>query len=272
MTTQMMPIRVMVVDDQPVVRSGLAAFLESFDDLQMVAEAGDGARAVRLCARYQPDVVLMDLAMPVMDGAEATRQIRKHYPHIQVLALTSFKEDDLVQRVLQAGAIGYLLKHVEAEDLASAIRAAYAGHPTLSPEATEALIRKATQASEPEIGTNLTHRERDVLTYMVDGLNNNTIAKEMVVSRSTIKFHVSNLLAKLHAANRMEAISIALRNHLVGEASAHEEIGATEERVYRKAPKADSNKRATTPLTRETVHLTSLTTQPTADTAVAKGR
>lgn len=210
-------IRVMIVDDQPVVRSGLAAFLESYNDLQLVAEAGDGARAVRLCGRYHPHVVLMDLVMPIMDGAEATRQIRKHYPWTQVLALTSFKDDDLVQRVLQAGAIGYLLKNVDAEELANAIRSAYAGRPTLSPEATAALIRKATKVSEPAIGSNLTEREQDVLELMVEGLNNNEIAKPMVVSRSTIKFHVSNLLAKLHATNRMEAISIALRNNLVHE-------------------------------------------------------
>lgn len=215
MTTPGTMIRVMIVDDQPVVRSGLAAFLESYNDLQLVAEAGDGARAVRLCARYQPNVVLMDLLMPVMDGIEATRQIHKHYHDIQVLALTSFKDDDLIQRVLQAGAIGYLLKNVDAEELANAIRAANIGQPTLSPEATAALIRKATQLPEPLIGSNLTSRERDVLVLMSEGLNNNDIAKQMVVSRSTIKFHVSNLLTKLHAANRMEAISIALRNHLV---------------------------------------------------------
>lgn len=215
MTTQMMPIRVMVVDDQPVVRSGLAAFLESFSDLQMVAEAGDGARAIRLCARYQPDVILMDLAMPVMDGAEATRQIRKNFPHIQVIALTSFKDDDLIQRVLQAGAIGYLLKHIEAEALADAIRAAYNGRPTLSSEVTEALIRKAIHLSEPVVGSNLTEREHDVLKLLVTGLNNNDIATQMQVSRSTVKFHVSNLLTKLHATNRMEAISIALRNHIL---------------------------------------------------------
>lgn len=217
MSMQETTIRVMIVDDQPVVRSGLAAFLQSYDDLQMVAEAGDGARAVRLCSRYQPHVVLMDIVMPIMDGIEATRQIRKHYPGIQVLALTSFKDDDLIQRVLRAGAIGFLLKNLDADELAHAIRAAYAGQPTLSPEATAALIRTATQLPEPTLGNNLTSRERDVLTLMAEGLNNNDIAKQMVVSRSTIKFHVSNLLAKLHAANRMEAISIALRNHLVAD-------------------------------------------------------
>lgn len=218
MAKESTPIRVMIVDDQPVVRSGLAAFLESYDDLRLVAEASDGARAVRLCARHQPNVVLMDLVMPIMDGAEATRQIRKHFPEIQVLALTSFKDDDLVQQVLQAGAIGYLLKNLDADEMANAIRAAYAGRPTLSTEATEALIRKAMHISEPVIGSNLTEREHDVLELLVEGMNNNAIADQMMVSRSTIKFHVSNLLAKLHASNRMEAISIALRNNLVHEA------------------------------------------------------
>ena len=126
-------IRVMLVDDHAVVRSGLAAFLMAFDDLELVGEAGDGAEAVAMCARVKPDVVLMDLVMPEMDGATATRAIRAAHPEIQVIVLTSFKEDDLVQGALQAGAIGYLLKNVSTSELADAIRAAYAGRPTLAP-------------------------------------------------------------------------------------------------------------------------------------------
>jgi serine phosphatase RsbU (regulator of sigma subunit)/DNA-binding NarL/FixJ family response regulator len=138
--TESNPIRVMLVDDHAVVRSGLAAFLLAFDDLELVGEAGSGEEAVRLCDRAQPDVVLMDLVMPGMDGAAATRAIRDRCPQVQVIALTSFKEKDLVRGALEAGAIGYLLKNVSTDELADAIRAAYAGRPTLAPEAAQTLI------------------------------------------------------------------------------------------------------------------------------------
>lgn len=209
------PIRVMIVDDQPVVRSGLGAFLSVHDDLELVGEASDGARALALCAKISPDVILMDLVMPNMDGAEATARIRHSFPSIQVLVLTSFKEDELVQKALEAGAIGYLLKNISSDELVKAIRAASAGRPTLSPEATEVLIRKATHGPGIELGSDLTEREREVLTLMVEGLNNNEIAENMIVSRSTVKFHVSNVLSKLQATNRMEAIAIALKQKLI---------------------------------------------------------
>lgn len=214
-STNELPIRVLVVDDQAVVRSGLAAFLSIFDDLDMVGEANDGAKAVNLCSQLRPDVVLMDLVMPNMDGAEATLAIRKHYPHIQVIALTSFKEDELVKRVLEAGAIGYLLKNVSADELAEAIRAAYAGRPTLAPEATQVLIRQARQSAFTQPGFDLTEREREVLVLMVEGLNNSEIADRLIISRSTVKFHVSNVLSKLQVSSRMEAIGYAIKHKLV---------------------------------------------------------
>lgn len=207
------PIRVMIVDDHAVVRGGLKFFLLGFDDLELAGEAEDGEEALRLCDQVHPDVILMDMMMPGMDGAAATQAIRQRYPQVQVIALTSFKEQDLVQRALQAGAIGYLLKDVQALELAEAIRAAHAGRPTLAPEATQALIQAATQPPMP--GHDLTEREREVLALLVKGLSNNEIAERLIVSISTVKYHVSGILSKLGAANRAEAVAMALQHHLV---------------------------------------------------------
>ena len=206
-------IRVMIVDDHAVVRSGLAAFLTVFDDMQLVAEAGSGAEAVELCQKTAVDVVLMDLMMPEMDGAETTRHLRQRHPDIQVIALTSFREETLVQGALQAGAISYLLKNVSADELAAAIRAAYAGRPTLSPEATAALIQAATRPTP--VAYELTPRELEVLTLMTQGLSNPEMAQKLVVSRSTIKFHVSSILSKLGVNGRTEAVALALQEKLV---------------------------------------------------------
>lgn len=209
----MNPIRVMIVDDHAVVRSGLAAFLLAYDDLELVAEAGSGAEALRLCPETRPQVVLMDLVMPEMDGAATTRAIRERCPDIQVVALTSFREEALVQGALQAGAIGYLLKNVSADQLADAIRAAYAGRPTLAPEATQALIHAVTKP--PELHFDLTPRELEVLALVVQGLNNGEIAGKLVVSQSTVKFHVSSILSKLGVGSRTEAAALAVQHKLV---------------------------------------------------------
>jgi NarL family two-component system response regulator LiaR len=212
-TTSSSRIRVLVVDDHTMVRRGLAAFLKVFHDLELVGEAATGQAAIQLCTQLQPDVVLMDMAMPDMDGATATRLIRRQSPLIQVIALTSFKEEILVQSALQAGAIGYLLKDVTADELAQAIRAAHAGRSTLSPEAAQALVHAASQPPAP--GLDLTERERAVLALMVEGLNNTQIAGRLTVSPSTVKSHVSNILSKLGVASRTEAVTLALRNRLV---------------------------------------------------------
>ena len=207
------PIRVMIVDDHTMVRRGLATFLKVYDDLQMAGEAESGEAAIQLCAEVLPDVVLMDMVMPGMDGTAATRAIRQQFPSVQVLALTSFKEGELIKNALGAGAIGYLLKDVSADELAWAIRAAHAGRATLSPEATQALVQTANQPLVP--GLDLTEREREVLTLMIEGLNNTQIAGRLTVSPSTIKSHVSNILSKLGVASRTEAVTLALRNHIL---------------------------------------------------------
>jgi NarL family two-component system response regulator LiaR len=208
-----LPIRVMLVDDHTMVRRGLATFLKVFDDLELVGEAANGEDAIQLCAQVLPDVVLMDMVMPDMDGVTATHAIRQQFPAVQVIALTSFKDKGLVQDALQAGAIGYLLKDVSADALAQAIRAAHAGRATLSSEAAQALVQAAAQPPTP--GHDLTERERDVLALLVEGLNNRQIADRLVVSPSTIKSHVSHILAKLGVTSRTEAAALAVRHRLV---------------------------------------------------------
>ena len=210
------PIRVMLVDDHDMVRKGLAVLLKVERDLELVGEAGDGEEAVRMCEQVRPDVVLMDLKMPRMNGAAATQAIKERWPQVQVIALTSFQDKELVQEVLKVGAISYMLKNVSAGDLAEAIRAAYTGRPTLAPEATQALIQATRSGSQgPTPGYDLTPREREVLTLMVEGLNNPEIAERLTVSRSTAAAHVSSILSKFGVTNRAEAITVAFRHKLV---------------------------------------------------------
>ncbi len=227
--TDLRAIRVMIVDDHTMVRRGLVTILKVRPDLELVAEAGDGKEALQLCQQVQPDVVLMDLLMPEMGGAEATRRIRELCPHIQVIALTSFQEKELVREALQAGAIGYLLKNVSAEDLAAAIREAYAGRSTLAPEAIQALIQAdssgAARDQDPAQKYGLTARESEVLALMVEGLNNPGIAERLVVSRSTAKAHVSNILSKLGVSNRAEAVALALQQNLTASPTGHRLTG-----------------------------------------------
>jgi NarL family two-component system response regulator LiaR len=205
-------IRIMLVDDHAVVRSGLGAFLSVNPDLELVGEAENGEQAVVRANLLKPDVILMDLMMPVMDGVAATQAIKKQNPQIQIVALTSFQEDELVQNALKAGAVGYLMKNVTARELAAAIKAAKEGKITLSPEAAQALVRANQQAEETET---LTDRELEVLKLMVDGLNNAEIAERLVISLSTVKYHISNILMKLGVDNRVSAVSLALQKKLV---------------------------------------------------------
>lgn len=206
-------IRVLIVDDHKMVRKGLIAFLLSYDELELIGEARSGEDALLFCASQLPDVILMDLVMPDMDGASTTRKIRELYPQVQIIALTSFPEESLVEDALKAGAISYLLKDVEAEELAQAIRDAYEGRSTLAPEVAQVLIQA--HIRPPQIGHDLTDREIDVLKAMTDGLTNREIAMTLAISHSTVKFHVSNILSKLGVESRTEAVSCALQNKLV---------------------------------------------------------
>ncbi|MBI1793762.1 MAG: response regulator transcription factor [Chloroflexi bacterium] len=203
----------MLVDDHLMVRRGLATFLKVFDDLELAGEAESGKAAIQLCGEILPDVILMDMSMPDMDGSAATRIIRKQFPQVQVIALTSFKEGKLIKIALEAGAIGYLLKDVSADELVRSIRSAHAGRATLSPEAAQALVEETNQPPAP--GLDLTEREREVLKLMIEGLNNTQIAGRLTVSPSTVKSHVSNILSKLGVASRTEAVTMALRNRIV---------------------------------------------------------
>jgi NarL family two-component system response regulator LiaR len=212
-TSPIKPIQIMIVDDHTMVRKGLATILKVFPDLQLAGEAENGAGAIKLCGEVQLDVILMDMVMPDMDGATATRIIRQQFPQVQVIVLTSFKEGELIKNALEAGAIGYLLKDVSADELVRAIRAAYVGRATLSPEAAQTLVETANLPPTP--GLDLTEREREVLSLMIEGLNNTQIAGRLTVSPSTIKSHVSNILSKLGVASRTEAVTLALRNHIV---------------------------------------------------------
>ena len=206
-------IKVVIADDHALLRRGLETVLGLFNDIELVAQAEDGAEAVAVCEQTQPDVVLMDLVMPVLDGAAANREILRRCPATRVLVLTSFSDEALIESALSAGAIGYLMKDISGAQLAAAIRRASAGKPTLAPEAAEVLMHRV---EAPGLqGQDLTVRERQVLTLLADGLTNAEIAERLVVSLSTVKSHVSSIISKLGASSRTEAATIAVRHHLV---------------------------------------------------------
>jgi NarL family two-component system response regulator LiaR len=211
-TTTPPRIRLAIIDDHAMVRRGLAVFLRGNSDIELVGEGSNGNDALVLCKEVKPDVVLMDLMMPIMDGITATSHITLHYPDIKVVVLTSFAEEQLVKDVLKAGAIGYLLKKISANDLANAIRAAHRGISTYAPEVTDILVKSVRQPHS--IFQDLTAREREVLGLMVKGMCNTEIATQLTVTVATTKSHVSNILSKLNVNNRTEAIIKVLEYNL----------------------------------------------------------
>jgi DNA-binding NarL/FixJ family response regulator len=206
------PIGVLIVDGHAVIRRGLASYLQPFPAIRVLGEAGDGAAAVRLCAALAPEVVLIDLDLPLADWTRAVRAIREAAPATRLIALTGSHNDELAYRAIEAGVIAYLLKDCGGDTLAEAIAAACQGRPTLAPEATETLVRSV---GRPPPGIGLTEREREVLALMVRGLSNPAIAQELHISPSTVKFHVSGILAKLGTSSRTATVVVAMQRHLV---------------------------------------------------------
>jgi NarL family two-component system response regulator LiaR len=206
-------IRIMTVDDHEIFRGGIAFALDAYEDIELVGAAQSGEEALRLCEQVRPDVILMDMRMPGLDGPTTTQAIRQQYPRVQILALTSFHDEQLVQRAMAAGAIGYVLKGIPIKELVAAIRAASAGRSTIDERALQALIQAA--RSGPRLGDDLTDREREVLALLVEGLSNPEIADRLVISLPTAKAHVRSILAKLRVSGRTEAATVAVKHNLV---------------------------------------------------------
>ncbi|MGD9099771.1 MAG: response regulator transcription factor [Anaerolineae bacterium] len=208
------PIRVLIADDHPVVRNGLRGFLETYVDINVVGEAQNGRQAVALAREHVPDVILMDLLMPEMDGVEAISQIVLFSPTTRIIVLTSYTEDEFLFPAMHAGASGYLLKDVEPEELVSALRAAVRGHATLHPSVAARLVRGAEHPAD-DLLADLSERELEVLRLIARGMSNKEIAEALTIAEGTVKSHVSNILSKLHLAHRTQAALYALKRKLV---------------------------------------------------------
>jgi two-component system, NarL family, response regulator LiaR len=208
------PIRILIVDDHDMLRQGLASFVRAYSDLKLVGETSSGIEAIHLCKELKPDVVLMDLVMPEMDGVTAIREIHRSHPQIRVIALTSFSEENLVKDAIQAGATSYILKNVSPQKLADSIRATHCGVRSLSPEVLDVLVDtvQAVPLFQKKLDS-LTKREREVLGGMTEGLTNAQIGMKLNISQYTIKSHVSRILEKLEVSSRTEAVTVALKNN-----------------------------------------------------------
>jgi NarL family two-component system response regulator LiaR len=211
------PIKVMIVDDHEIVRRGLTSYLQGNDAFELVASVGSGEEAIRICPRVHPDFVLMDVMMPHMDGIETTRRIVAMYPNVKVLALTGFHETGAIRDMLAAGAVGYLLKSTPVHDLQHLICTIHAGRMTFSPEVARLLFAAQDAKSNSH---DLTERELEVLELIVAGYNNPQIAEKLIISRSTVGYHVSSIISKLGVSNRMEVAYIAMKEKLVTDRAA----------------------------------------------------
>lgn len=209
-------IRVILIDDHSKIHIAMSALFLTLDDIELVAQGSSGNEAIALCAEYEPDVVLMDVIMPDLSGVEATRIIHAQNPTCKIIALSGFKDTESVQAMLNAGAVGYVLKTSSGEDIANTIRSAYAGNMILSGEVAQALLNPQIQANNyPQENYNLTPRELEVLALLVDGLNNTEIAEVLTISLSTARFHVTGILKKLDVSNRVEATARAIQQNLL---------------------------------------------------------
>lgn len=207
------PIRVILIDDHRRIHQVISEILGFADDIKLVAQGSNGQEAIHLCDEYQPDLVLMDVMMPGMDGIEATRRILEKHPNIKILALSSFQDQDSVRAMLDSGACGYVLKDGSIDDLDTTIRTTYEGKAVFSTEVTQVLMQSPDQDSQRDY--DLSEREREVLKLMAEGLNNGEIAAQLTISQSTVKFHISNIISKMGVETRAEAMVLAAKNNLV---------------------------------------------------------
>jgi len=214
MTSATRLIRVLIVDDHDMLREGLATFLKAFKDMEMVGEASNGREAILLAQSLSPDVILMDLVMPELDGVSAIREIHATNPNVRIIALSSFGEDRLVREALRNGATGYLLKNISANNLAEAIRAASGGLSTLAPEVAAVLVSSPAPSAVSD-NHGLTHRELEVLRLLVAGATNAEIGRQLAISTFTAKNHVSSIFSKLGVATRSDAVRVAIQGNLV---------------------------------------------------------
>ncbi|OCA80918.1 response regulator transcription factor [Pseudobacillus wudalianchiensis] len=208
-------IRVLLVDDHEMVRIGVSAYLMAQPDIQVEAEAEDGEKAVSAALELKPDIILMDLVMPKMDGIEATKRIVEKWPEAKIIIVTSFLDDEKVYPALEAGAVSYILKTSKASAIAEAIRKTYEGEPVLEPEVTGKMMKRMRQGQTVPLHEELTEREREVLLLIAQGKSNQEIADELYISLKTVKTHVSNILSKLEVNDRTQAVIYAFQNRLV---------------------------------------------------------
>ncbi|AMW99147.1 response regulator transcription factor [Rummeliibacillus stabekisii] len=208
-------IKILLADDHEMVRIGVSAYLQAQPDMEVIAEAANGEEAVQLALKHRPDIILMDMVMPILSGAEATKAIVNEWPDAKIMIVTSFLDDDKVYPALEAGAISYLLKTTNAKQIADAIRSTFNGTPILEPEVTSKMMARMRQRHDRPLHEELTEREHEVLLLIAQGKTNQDIADELFIALKTVKTHVSNILSKLEVQDRTQAVVYAFNHHLV---------------------------------------------------------